>query len=154
MRCSEDQSGFTFVEVLVASVVLVVGVLGTLAVFAQAFHDTTSSGRSAVLNHLAAAKLEEIRALPAGVAELNAGIHPEQAADSAGEKFYPVSGFDEDFSLRWQVSGGPTDGAGNPEPGIKTVVVEATYRVRYTVAGAPLMNTSSLEASIGTLVTN
>ena len=154
MSRSNDQSGFTLVEVLVASLVLVVGVLGMLAVFVQAFNDTTNSGRSVVLNHLAAEKLEELRSLPFDVDELSTGTHPDQANDATGQKYYPAPGFDEDISLRWEVGAGPTDGSGTPEPSIKTIVVEATYRVRYTVEGVPITSATSLEASSGTLITN
>ncbi len=150
----ERQSGFTFVEVLVASLILVISISGMLAVFPQALRNTTNSGRAVVLNHLGAEKLEELRATNYDDTDLNAGIHPAQATDASGQKYYPAPGFDDDFSLRWAVSAGPTDGAGNPEPGIKTVVVEATYRVRYTITGEPIMSANSLKAFIGTLVTD
>ena len=154
MRGMEGQSGFSLVEVLVASVLLIVGVVGMLAVFPQAFRNTTNSGREAVLNHLTTEKVEELRGLPLTDAELTAGTHPAQAFDSAGQRYYPVTGFDEDVSLRWQVSTGPTDGTGTAEPDIRTVIVEATYLVRYTAGGAPLTNDNSLEASFGTLLTD
>ena len=102
---------------------------------------------------LAAEEIEVLRGLPLTHADLTVGIHPTPATDSAGQWYYPVPGFDEDFSLRWQVSAGPTDGTGTAEPGIRTVVVEATYRVRYTIAGVPITDQNSLEASFGSLVT-
>ena len=76
-----------------------------------------------------------------------------QAFDSAGQRYYPVSGFDEDTSLRWQVSAGPTDGTGTAEPDIRTLAVEATYLVRYTAGGAPITGENSLGTSFGTLLT-
>ena len=153
MRQSKAQSGFTLIEVLIASVVLAVSVVGMLAVFPQAFRDTTNSGRATVLNHLATGKLEQLRTLPYDDSDLSAGTHPALATDSAGQWYYPVPRYDENFSLRWAVSNGPTDGTGNPVPGIKTVVVEATYRTRYTILGLRIMNENSLTAVIGTLVT-
>ena len=149
----EGQAGFSLIEVLIASLLLVVGVVGMLAVFPQAYRDSTNSGRALALNHLAAEEIEVLRGLPLTHADLTVGIHPTPATDSAGQWYYPVPGFDEDFSLRWQVSAGPTDGTGTAEPGIRTVVVEATYRVRYTIAGVPITDQNSLEASFGSLVT-
>ena len=154
MRETESQAGFSLVEVLVASVLLIVGVVGMLAIFPQAFRNTTNSGREAVLNHLTMEKVEELRGLPLAHADLSLGFHPAQAFDSAGQRYYPAPGFDEDVSLRWQVSAGPTDGAGTAEPDIRTVVVEATYLVRYTAGGAPITNENSLEAFFGTLLTD
>ena len=154
MNRTDGQSGFTFVEVLVASVLLVVGVLGLLTAFGQVFRDTTNAGRGAVLNHLATEKLEELRALPFDDTDLDLGVHPDQAADSSGARYYPVARFDEEFSLRWEVSGGPTNGAGAVESGLKTIVVDATYLVRYTMAGEPLRNVNSFETVAGTLVTD
>ena len=65
-----------------------------------------------------------------------------------------MNGFNEDVSLRWQVSAGPTDGTGTAEPDIRTIVVEATYLVRYTAEGAPITGENSLEASVGTFLTD
>ena len=153
-RRTESQSGFSLIEVLVASVILIVGVVGMLAAFPQAFRNTTNSGREAVLNHLTMEKNEELRGLPLAHADLAVGTHPAQAFDSAGQRYYPATGFAEEISLRWQVSAGPTDGTGTAEPDIRTVVVEATYRVRYTTAGVPITDGNSLEASFETFLTD
>ncbi len=154
MRGMGSQSGFSLIEVLVASLLLIVGVVGMLAVFPQAFRDSTNSGREAVLNHLAAEQVEVLRGLSLTHADLAVGTHPAQGIDSTGQRYYPVNGFDEDVSLRWQVSAGPTDGTGTAEPDIRTVVVEATYRVRYTTAGVPITDGNSLEASFETFLTD
>ena len=149
-----SQAGFSLVEVLVASLLLIVGVVGMLTVFPQAFRNTTNSGRETVLNHLMMEKVEELRGLPLAHADLGAGTHPAQAFDSSGARYYPVSGFGEEVSLRWLVSAGPTDGTGTAEPDIRTIVIEATYLVRYTAGGAPITGDNSLEASFGTLLTD
>ena len=149
---SHASSGFTLIEVLVSSVVLVVGVVGMLGIFPQAYRDTTNSGRSSVLNHLAAERIEQLRSLPYDDSDLTAGIHPSQLIDSTGQAYYPVPGFDEEYSLRWTVLAGPTDGAGNPEPDIKTIVVEATYLIRYTLLGVPFERGDSLEVVMSTFV--
>ena len=153
MQQSKAQSGFTLIEVLIASVVLAVSIVGMLAAFPQAFRATMSSGQVAVLNYLATEKLEQLRALPYDDSDLNAGVLPALATDSTGQRYYPVPRYDENFSLRWTVSNGPTDGTGTPVPFIKTVVVEATHRTRYTILGVRIMNENSLTAVIGTLVT-
>ena len=153
MRGIEKESGFSLVEVLIASVLLIVGVVSMLAVFPQSFRNSTNSGRAAVLNHLAVEKIEELRGLLLTHDDLTVGTHPAQGSDSTGQKYYPATGFDEDVSLRWRVSAGPTDGDGIAEPDIRTVVVEATYRVRYTLAGEPITNENSLATSFGTLLT-
>ena len=154
MRGTGSQSGFSLIEVLVASVILIVGVVGMLAAFPQAFRNTTNSGREAVLNHLTMEKAEELRGLPLAHADLAVGTHPAQVFDSGGQRYYPAVGFGEEISLRWRVSAGPTDGTGTAGPEIRTVVVEATYLVRYTMAGAPITSDNSLEASFGTLLTD
>ncbi len=149
-----SEAGFSLVEVLVASVLLIVGVVGMLTIFPQAFRNTTNSGREAVLNHLAMEKVEELRGLPLTHADLGVGIHPAQAFDSVGARYYPATGFGEEVSLRWEVSAGPTDGTGTAEPDIRTVVIDATHLVRYTAGGAPITGENSIEASFGTQLTD
>ena len=122
---SRSQDGLTLVEVLVASLVLVLGVLGTLAVFPQAIATAHRSSHTLVLNQLANEKLDALRALDLAHADLTAGVHPAQGFDSNGDRYYPVPGFSDDYSLRWTVQAGPTDGSGTAEPDImRTVVVE------------------------------
>ncbi len=147
------ESGFTLIEVLIASVLMLVGVFGMLAVFPQAYGNSRDAGRVSVLNHLAAEKLEALRALNYSNSDLDPGLHPTLQNDSSGAKYYPVPGFNEAYSLRWTVLDGPTDGGGNPEPDIKTVVVEATYLTRYTLLGIPITADRSLESVFQTLVT-
>ena len=127
----------TLVETLVASVIMIMGVIGLLAVFPQALGSARASGHMLILNRLAAERLESLRSLPYNAAELTLGTHPTQQFDSDSENYYPVTGMNEAYSLRWVVAAGPTDQSGTPEPDMKTVTVEATFLMRYTSGGAP-----------------
>ena len=142
----------TLVEVLVASLVMVIGVLSTLAVFPQAIRTAHRSSHMLVLNQLANEKLDSLRALDFDHADLSVGVHPVQEFDSMGDLYYPVPGFPDEYSLRWRVQAGPTDGSGTPEANIKTVVIEVTYWVRYTAGGAPIENVGSLSTPFQTYV--
>ena len=146
-------SGFSLVELLVASVILAVGLLSMLAIFPQAYRNTRVSGSISSLNHLATKKTEQLRSIPYNHVDLSIGVHPTLQSDSAGQKYYPIPGLDEDFSVRWTVSAGPTDGAGNPQSNMKTVVIEATYVMRYSSGGAPIANDNGLEVITTTLIT-
>ena len=136
----KDQSGFTLVEVMVASLIMLIGVFGIVAAFPQALMATVKSGHVTVLNHMAGAKMDELRTRGYAHADLAAGIHPTIALDAGGSWYYPVPGLDEAYSLRWAVSTGPTDSGGTPVAGMKTVVVEATHLLRYSAGGLPLAN--------------
>ena len=151
---SSRQSGFTLIEVLLASVVMVVGIVGILAVFPHAYRTTKTAGRLSVLNHLAVQKTEYLRSINYNGAELSAGIHPALQTDSSGAKYYPVPGFGEEYSLRWRVLNGPTDKNGNPEPDMKTIVVEVTHLVRYTILEVPIKVPQSLEVVFRTYITD
>jgi len=143
----------TLVEVLVASAVLLIGILGTRAAFPLAIGAAHRASHTLVLNQLANGKLEALRALDYDHADLAIGVHPAQKFDSGGGRYYPVPGFSNDYSLRWTVQAGPTDGTGTAEPNIKVVVVESTYWVRYTAAGVPIENNGSLSSRFQTYVT-
>ena len=151
---ASPQEGLTRVEVLIASVILMVGVLGAMAVFPQAIGAAHQSSHRLVLNQLTNEKLESLRALDYNHDDLTVGVHPPQQFDSHGEVYYAVPGFAEDYSLRWTVQTGPTDGSGTAEPNIKTVVVEATYWVRYTLGGVPIEDDASLSIQVQTYLTS
>lgn len=143
----------TLVEVLIASVVLLIGVLGTMASLPQAINAAHRSSHSLVLNQLANEKLEALRALDYDHADLAVGVHPAQQFDTKGERYYAVPGFPNDYSLRWTVQAGPTDGTGTAEPNIKTVVIESTHWVRYDFAGTPIENNGSQSLRFQTYLT-
>jgi type II secretory pathway pseudopilin PulG len=146
------ESGFTLVEVLIATVIMIVGVFGLMAVFPQAYRTTKASGRQSVLHHLASEKLDELRSLDPDHADLGAGTHPPAQLDANGDTYYPVAGFDDAYSLRWTVLPGPTDGTGTAVAGLKTVVVEATHGVRYDAYGDPIAPEAGLATTLRTVL--
>ncbi|MCP3980193.1 MAG: hypothetical protein GY716_12885 [bacterium] len=152
MRRRSEQSGFTLIEVLIAGVIMVVGILGLMAMFPQSYATVTNSGRLSAIGHLASQQLEELRSLDYADTELSTGTHPAQSTDSGGSRYYAASGFDENFSLRWIVSAGPTDSSGTAVAAMKTIVVEATYGVRYDNSGKVLANDDGLTVRLNTLV--
>jgi hypothetical protein len=152
-NCS-GESGLTVVEVLVASVLMIMGILGVLAAFPQALGSARDSGRKLILNRLASQQLETLRALPYNDTDLGMGFHPAQQFDSAGDRYYPVTGLSEEYSMRWRVQTGPTDQSGTAEPNMKRVTVEATYETRYSSAGAPITESRSYETVFHTYVTD
>lgn len=150
MAPARSQAGFTIVEVLVASVIMMVGVFGLLAAFPQAFRSVTASGHRSVLNHLVGEKLDDLRSLDYSGTSLALGTHPAQQTDSQSQYYYPVTGFPEEFSVRWTVTDGPTDDSGSPVAGMKIVVVEGTYLVRYTSSGTPIEGPDSITVAVPT----
>jgi hypothetical protein len=148
------QSGLTIVEVLVASVLMMVVIFGLLAIFPQALGRARASGRMLILDQLSSEKLESLRALDYGSTDLVSGLHPAQQSDSKGSGYYPIPGLSEEYSLRWSVQAGPTDQSGNPEPNMKMVTIEATYGVRYTLLGEPIVNQGSVETVFHSYVTD
>lgn len=147
-------SGFTLIEVLVATVIMIVGVFGLMAVFPTAYRTTKDSGRVSVLHHLASERLDQLRSLDFDHSSLGMGVHPAVQADSTGTFYYPLTGFDEEYSLRWIVLPGPTDATGNPVARMKTVVVEATHDVRYSTSGDPLPSVSGSTTTLRTFLTD
>ena len=150
MAPARSQAGFTLVEVLVASVIMMIGVFGVLAAFPQSFRSAKKSGHQSVLNHLVSEQLDDLRSLDYADSTLALGTHPTQQTDSQSQRYYPVAGFPEEFSLRWTVSNGPTDQSGASVANMKIVVVEGTYLVRYTSGGAPIEQTDSVTVVVPT----
>jgi Tfp pilus assembly protein PilV len=142
----------TLVEVLVASLIMIAGLVSVMAVFPQSLGTARESSRHLVLNRLAMEKLELLRSLDFDDADLSPGVHPTIQFDSNGNRYYPVSSFPEEYSLRWTVQAGPTDGSGTAEPEMKTITVEATYWVRYTSGGVPVENAESVTTRFRTVV--
>ena len=150
MAPARSESGFTLVEVLLASLIMIIGVFGVLAAFPQAFRSAKESGRRSVLNHLVGEKLDDLRSLDYADTSLDLGTHPAQEFDSQSQRYYPVAGFPEEFSLRWTVTNGPTDQSGSSVAGMKIVVVEGTHLVRYTSSGTPIEETDSVTVVVPT----
>ncbi len=151
-----EQDGFTLLEVMIAGAIMAFSLVAMVAIFPQVHRDTTNAGRDTLLNHLVVQKLEELRARGLGHSDLSIGVHPAQGIDSSGARYYPVPGYGERYSLRWTVSAGPTDGGGTQEPGMRTVVIEATHQIRYSGSTpfTPIANPVGLEAVATTFVTD
>ena len=150
MAPARSQAGFTLLEVLVASVIMIVGVFGVLAVFPHAFRSAKESGHRSVLQHLVGEKLDDLRSVDYADSSLALGTHPTQQFDSQTQRYYPVQGFPEEFSVRWTVLNGPTDSSGGSVAKMKIVVVEGTYLVRYSSSGTPIEETNSVTVVVPT----
>ncbi len=150
MAPARSQAGFTLIEVLVASLIMLVGVFGILAAFPNAFRSAKKSGHRSVLNHLVGEKLDDLRSVDYADSSLTLGTHPTQQVDSQSQRYYPVPGFPEEFSVRWTVSNGPTDKSGASVAGMKIVVVEGAHLVRYTSSGTPIEETDSVTVVVPT----
>ena len=87
----KGQSGLTIVEVLIAAVLMIVSIFGLLAIFPQALGRARNSGRMLILDQLSSEKLESLRALDYGSADLVPGLHPAQQSDSKGRGLLPDS---------------------------------------------------------------
>jgi len=129
-----------------------VGLVTVMAIFPQSLGTARESSRILVLNRLAAEQMAVLRSLSYHDSDLSSGSHPTLQFDSHGDRYYPVTGFPEEYSLRWTVQAGPTDGSGTAEANMKTVVVEATYWVRYSAGGVPIENPGSVTARFQTFV--
>ncbi len=150
MALARSQAGFTLIDVLVASLIMIVCFFVVLAAFPNAFRSSKESGHRSVLNHLINEKLDDLRSLDYADSALTLGTHPTQQVDSQSQRYYPVSGFPEEFSLRWTVSNGPTDSSGASVAAMKIVVVEGTHLVRYTSSGTPIEETDSVTIVVPT----
>lgn len=131
---------------------MLVGVYSILAVFPQTLQSVRNSGKRSVLNHLVSQQVEYLRSVGFAHSDMGAGTHPTLQTDSTGSKYYPVSGFDEIYSMRWIVSGGPTDGTGSAVAGLKTVTIEASHGLRYDGSGNPIADPEALLVSLTTYV--
>lgn len=156
-RCRPLQAGFSLVESLVATAILLIAVSGVLTLFPQAYSSTHDSEHITQLSEIAAAKLDELRMLDDADPLLAPGMHPAATRDDANRYYYPVPGMSQAYSLRWVVEAGPTDGSGAAVGGMKRVSVQATYQVRYLRIGIVLrrlLQPNSREVVFTTLLTN
>ncbi|MDH3285087.1 MAG: hypothetical protein OEQ13_10130 [Acidobacteriota bacterium] len=128
------ERGVSLVEALIASLLMIVGIVSIMGVFPETYQRTTDAGRKSKVNHLAVEAVERLRSLDYADADLTAGTHPAPVIDGLGRRFYPVTGMPLEFTLRWDVSAGPTDGSGTAHPDMKTVEVRAGYNVWYDAA--------------------
>jgi prepilin-type N-terminal cleavage/methylation domain-containing protein len=116
------QRGFSFIEILVAIVILAVSILGIMAVLPSGYKEITSAGRMSTLNHLAQLKIDQLKATPYTASDLIAGLHPTPTppwrptyTDANGSPAYT------EYSVTWYVQDDI------PKSGMKTVQVEAGF---------------------------
>jgi prepilin-type N-terminal cleavage/methylation domain-containing protein len=103
-RLGREEGGFTLLEVMIASLILVIGVLAVIGVFDSSRRLTTVSEKEEVVAHRAEAELERIQSMPFAAVALAAT--PSHATDSADPDFYVTAGAPPTY--RWdQGSSGP-----------------------------------------------
>jgi len=107
------EHGFTMVEALVTLVVFGIGILSLMQLSPRAVQFANRGKLLSQATNAAQAKVEELRALPSGDPQLQAGMH-------VGSQ----DGLPEAFQLRWQVD------LDNPLPRMRRVEV----RVRFSTA--------------------
>ena len=142
--CRQAESGFTYIEVLIAATLSLVGIFGVMASFPQASSTTVNAARTTVMNHLAALTLDDLRTKGVGHSDLAAGIQPDMVTLPGGLRHYPVSGFDKEYSVRWTV----TDDV--PETGMKQVVIMVTYEVWFSALEIPARTSKSRQVVVRT----
>src|SRR4051812_31343327 len=103
-RVGREERGFTLLEVMVAALILVIGVLAVIGVFDSSRRLTTVSEKEEVVAHRAEAELERIQAMPFAAVALSS--NPSHVIDSADPDFYVTAGVPPTY--RWdQGSSGP-----------------------------------------------
>jgi|GEM_PF-720937 len=107
-------SGLTFIEVLIALVIVSIGLLGIAGLQAMAIGANRTARMQTEATALAAETLEQMCLLPSD--------HPDLAAGAASQRFIPGGGA---YTLRWSVVDD------QPAAGTKTV------RIRVGWPGAP-----------------
>jgi len=103
-------SGFTLVEAMVALVIFAVGTIALLSLAPRATQFTTRGHQLTKASQLAQAKVEELRAVPATDATLQAGTHVDTEN--------PIDGV---YRRRWIVT------ANTPIQGMSSVQVRVAY---------------------------
>lgn len=111
-----NEKGFTFIELLIAVVILSVITVSIMGLLPQAYRQITNGGRISVMNHLGYEKLDELQSLGYSHADLTAGTHSAPGGYRLDPDFIG-------YSRKWTV----TDDV--PVPGVKTILVEVGYQL-------------------------
>ena len=109
------EEGFTLVEVILATFLLTVGILGMASMQVMALHGNSFAGNISKANSLCQYKIEELMALPydhADLEDLNAGPTTTPYADPS-----PPDG----YVITWEVD------ADNPVPDTKQLEVKVAW---------------------------
>lgn len=121
---------FSLIEVLVASLILSIGIVGILGVMPNGYRAITRAGRMSTITHLGNEKMDQLR-ITAGTswshADLTNGSHPATAAARM------VSGF-PNYSITWTVDDD------FPTTGMKAITMIVGYRL-YNSSGSPITDT-------------
>jgi prepilin-type N-terminal cleavage/methylation domain-containing protein len=114
-KISNDQAGFTLVEMLVAMAVLLIGIVATFGVFASSKNASLAAQRNEVAVHQAQREMEKLRAyrytelglasMPASSSDPNNPNYRVQAANKFRSKTNPV--LDEDLVSGGLIAPGP-----------------------------------------------
>ena len=116
-QARREESGFSLVELLIATLVLVVCLVGVALMILYGTQLGAAARESTATNALAKARLERLRVLPRGAPERQAG--GSLSADTA-DHFERLGR----YTARWQVGDGPS---GTQD--VTLVVVAADARV-------------------------
>lgn len=94
-RIGADQSGFTIVEVLIASMILLIGVFATLRAFGAATANTQRAKETQILLDVAQQEMERVRSIPYSQIALSSlpadstdPLNPDSRVTSTGGAFY------------------------------------------------------------------
>lgn len=140
-----SEKGFTFIEILIAVFILALITLSIMALLPTAYKQITNGGRISIMNHLGHQKIDELKALGTGHADLTAGTHPAMASDY--RKLEQSDPQFKGYSVVWKV----TDDS--PTTGVKTIVVEVGYMV-YDTSGNSISNIFQLKEYYSTYLSS
>lgn len=128
-----DESGLTLIELLVAAIILVVGILGTATLVAGSESTTLDAELQQVATEEAEQAIEDLRTLP--YAEL---------ANAAGEE--PVAPPDDESVLAGPVSGRSSDGVA---PGVRPPGTDEPEQLATAPGGVPYARNFTVERGGG-----
>lgn len=118
---------FSLIEVLVATLILTVGIVGILGVMPNGYRTITRAGRVSTITHLGNEKMDQLKSTALtnwGHADLTDGSHPATATARM------VSGFPS-YSITWTVDDN------FPTTNMKAITMVVGYRL-YNSSGNPI----------------
>lgn len=133
--------GFSLVELLVATAILAVGILGALQLFPQNYDEIGTAGRISIMNHLAQQKLDQLKTLSYTASDLTAGVHgspnPERVTyiSPSGNNVF------ENYTIRWEVRDD------KPQERMKTVIVEVGHQL-FDSSNNPIASSQALNQEV------
>jgi hypothetical protein len=123
-RLGDSESGFTLIEVVVAAVVLVTGIMSTLMALDTSRKLSLVSERSTTMSHIAQREIERIQGIP--YADIGLTGTPGTSTDPNNPDYYVAAGPPATF--QWDHVGGQTSPLDvDPSPGNGTVVPSQSW---------------------------